>query len=120
MTRNMYIQTKLYHITNVPDGTGKLEGRMLFAHTPRQGAPKSKVNEVLIANVRKQIKEDPNVSIHEISSELDIYLGTTHCVLHKELGLHKIQCFSTHNRETVFLQVVSEIIDHCPQVLPES
>ena len=66
------------------------EGRMLFADKPRPGPPKSKVNEVLIVNVRKQIEEDPNVSIREISSDLDISLGTIHYVLHEELGLCKI------------------------------
>ena len=60
---------------------------ILFADKPRLGAPKSKV---LIANVRKQIEEDPNVSIREISSELDISLGTIHYVLHEEVGLRKI------------------------------
>ena len=63
-------------------------GRILLPEKPRPGAPKSKVNELLIVNVRKQIEEDPNVSIREISSELDLSLGTIHYVLHK--GIYQL------------------------------
>ena len=66
------------------------EGRMHFVNKPHPGTPKSKVNEVLIANVLKQIEVDSNFSIHETSSELDISLGTIRYVLHEELGLCKI------------------------------
>ena len=49
---------------------------MLFAYKPRPGAPKSKVNEALIAKVRKQIEEDPNNTIRDTSSDLDTFLFT--------------------------------------------
>ena len=48
------------------------------------------MNEVLLVNVRKKIKDDPNISVRETSSELDISLGTIHYVLHVKLGLRKI------------------------------
>ena len=51
--------------------------KMFFADKPPPGAPKSMVNEV--ANVRKQIEEDQNVSIYEISSELDISCYFSFC-----------------------------------------
>ena len=66
------------------------DGRKEFSDKPRPGAPKSKVNEELIANVKNQVDNDPNVSVREISSDLDVSIGTVHKVLHEELGLRKI------------------------------
>ena len=51
------------------------DGRKLIADKPRSGAPKFKVNETLV---------------REISSDLDVSIGTIHKVLHEELGLRKI------------------------------
>ena len=66
------------------------DGRKLLTDKPRPGAPKSKVNETLVANVKSQVDNDPNVSVREISSDLDVSIGTVHKVLHEELGLKKI------------------------------
>ena len=48
------------------------------------------MTEELIANVKNQVDNDPNVSVREISSDLDVSIGTFHKVLHEELGLRKI------------------------------
>ena len=66
------------------------DGRKLLTDKPRPGAPKSKVNEILMENIKKQVDNDPNVSVREISSDLDVSIGTVHKVLHEELGLRKI------------------------------
>lgn len=66
------------------------DGRKLLTDKPRPGAPKSKVNGALIENVKNQIDNDPNISVREISSELDVSIGTVYKVLHEELGLRKI------------------------------
>ena len=67
------------------------DGRKLLTDKPRPGAPKSKVNETLVENIKKkQVDNDPNVSVLEISSYLDVSIGTVHKVLHEELGLRKI------------------------------
>ena len=66
------------------------DGRKLLTDKPRSGAPKSKVNETLVTNVKKHVDNDPNVSVREISSDLDVSIGTIHKVLHEELGLRKI------------------------------
>ena len=46
------------------------DGRKLIADKPRSEAPKFKVNETLIINVKNQVDNDPNVSVREISSDL--------------------------------------------------
>ena len=66
------------------------DGRKLLTDKPRPGAPKSKVNETLMENIKKQVDNDPNISVREISSDLDVSIGTVHKVLHEELGLRKI------------------------------
>ena len=66
------------------------DGTKLIADKPRSGAPKFKVNETLIINVKNQVDNDPNVSVREISSDLDVSIGTINKVLHEELGLQKI------------------------------
>ena len=48
------------------------DGRKLVAYKPRSGAPKSKVNEPLIVNVENHVDNDHNVSVREISSDLDL------------------------------------------------
>ena len=66
------------------------DGKKLIADKPRSAASKFKVNETLIINVKNQVDNDPNVSVREISSDLDVSIGTIHKVLHEELGLRKI------------------------------
>ena len=48
------------------------------------------MNEDLIENVKNQVDNDHNVSVREISSDLDVSIGTVHKVLHEELGLRNI------------------------------
>ena len=66
------------------------DGRTSVVDNSRCGAPKSVVNESLVANVRKYIDEDPNASIREVSSDMGVSVGTIHKVLHEDLGLRKI------------------------------
>ena len=66
------------------------DGRKLLIDKPRSGAPKSKMNETLVANVKNQVDNDPNVYVREISSDLEVSIGTVHIVLHEESGLRKI------------------------------
>lgn len=65
-------------------------GRKLLTDKPRPGSPKSKVNKTLVAIIKNQVDNVPNVSVREISSDLDVSIGTVHRVLHEELGLRKI------------------------------
>ena len=46
--------------------------RKLLTDQPYPGAPKLKMNETLVVNVKSQINNDPNVSVREISSDLDV------------------------------------------------
>ena len=56
------------------------DGRKLLSDKPRSGAPKSKVNETLIANMKSQVQKDPNVSVCEISSDIGVLVGTVYNV----------------------------------------
>lgn len=41
------------------------------------------MNETLVASVKNQVDKDPNVSVREIRSDLDVSIGTIHEVLHE-------------------------------------
>ena len=66
------------------------KGRLLLNDKDRCGAPKSVSNENLVENIKSHIDADPNTSIKEISSDLDVSFGTVQKILHEELFLRKI------------------------------
>lgn len=51
------------------------------------GAPKSGLKQRLISNMKQHVENDPNISVCQLSVDLDVSISTVHKVLHDELSL---------------------------------
>ncbi|GFR87327.1 transposase [Elysia marginata] len=56
---------------------------------PRPGRPKSCVNEQTIASTKKDIDEDPHISVRELSDTNGLSYGTVHTIITEHLRIRK-------------------------------
>ncbi|GFR68529.1 transposase [Elysia marginata] len=62
----------------------------LISDCPRPGQPKSCVNEQTIASIKRDIDEDPHISVRELDDTNDLSYGTVHTILTQHLRMKKV------------------------------
>ncbi|GFS08391.1 transposase [Elysia marginata] len=67
------------------------EGKESLSECPRPGRPKSCVNEQTIASIKKDIDEDPHISVRELSDTNGLLYGTVHTTKTEYLCM-KVRC----------------------------
>ncbi|GFS14439.1 transposase [Elysia marginata] len=65
------------------------EGKKSLSDCPRPGRPKSRVNEQTIASTKKDIDEDPHISVRELSATNGLSYGTVHTNITEFLRMKK-------------------------------
>ena len=61
-----------------------------FPIAPNPGRPKSCVNEQTIASIKKDIDEDPHISVRELSDTNGLSYGTVHTIITEHLRMKKV------------------------------
>ncbi|GFR98342.1 transposase [Elysia marginata] len=66
------------------------EAKKSLSDCPRPGRPKSCVNEQIIASIKRDIDEDPHISVRELSDTNGLSYGTVHTIITEYLRLKKV------------------------------
>ncbi|GFS03465.1 transposase [Elysia marginata] len=66
------------------------EGKESLSDCPHPGRPKSCVNEQTIASIKKDIDEDPHISVRELSDTYGLSYGTVHTIITEHLRMKKV------------------------------
>ncbi|GFR99344.1 transposase [Elysia marginata] len=66
------------------------ESKESLSDCPRPGRPKSRVNEQTIASTKKDIDEDPHISVRELSDTNGLLYGTVHSIITEHLRTKKV------------------------------
>ncbi|GFS19041.1 Ig-like V-type domain-containing protein FAM187A [Elysia marginata] len=82
------------------------EGKESLSDCPRPGRPKSCVKEQTIAPIKKDIDEDPHISVRKLSDTNGLSYGTVHTIITEHL----------HMEKNVLSQVKSAINEQRPKV----
>ncbi|GFR81964.1 transposase [Elysia marginata] len=82
------------------------EGKESLSDCPRPGQSKSCVNEPIMASIKKDIDEDPHISVRELSDTNGLSYGTVHTIITEHLLMKK----------NVLSQVKSAINEQRPKV----
>ncbi|GFS12645.1 histone-lysine N-methyltransferase SETMAR [Elysia marginata] len=82
------------------------EGKESLSDCPRPKRPKSIVNEQTFASIKKDIVEDPHISVRELSDTNGLSYGTVHTIITKHL----------RKKKNVLSQVKSAINEQRPKV----
>ncbi|GFR94660.1 translational activator GCN1-like, partial [Elysia marginata] len=65
-------------------------GKKSLSYCPRAGRPKSCVNEQTVASIKKDIDEDPHISVRELSNTNGLSYGTVHTIITEHLRMKKV------------------------------
>ncbi|GFR80955.1 histone-lysine N-methyltransferase SETMAR [Elysia marginata] len=68
------------------------EGKESLSDCRRRRRPKSCVNEQTIASIKKDIDEDPHISVQELSDTNGLSYGTVHTIITGHLRMKKGMC----------------------------
>ncbi|GFS06302.1 transposase [Elysia marginata] len=66
------------------------EDKESLSDCPRPGRLKSSVNEQIIASTKKNIDEDPHISVRELSDTNGLSYGTVHTIITEHLRMKKV------------------------------
>ncbi|GFS15076.1 transposase [Elysia marginata] len=66
------------------------EGKESLSDCPRPGRPKSCVSEQTIASIKKDIDEDPHISVRELSDTNGLSYGTFHTIITEHLRMKRV------------------------------
>ncbi|GFR59423.1 transposase [Elysia marginata] len=66
------------------------EGKESLSDWPCPGRPTSYVNEQTIAFIKKDIDEDPHISVQELSHTNGLSYGTFHTIITEHLRMKKV------------------------------
>ncbi|GFR77248.1 transposase [Elysia marginata] len=66
------------------------EGKESLSDCPRRGRPKSCVNEQTITSIKKDIDEDPHISVRELSDTNGLSHGTVYTIITEHLCMKKV------------------------------
>ncbi|GFR92867.1 cysteine-rich venom protein [Elysia marginata] len=67
------------------------EGKESHSNCPRPGRPKSCLNEQTVASIKKDIDEDPHVSVRELSDTNGLSYGAFHTIITEHLPMKKVK-----------------------------
>ncbi|GFR71639.1 transposase [Elysia marginata] len=66
------------------------EGKESLSDCPHLGRPKSCVNEPTIVSIKKDIDEDPHISVRELSDTKGLSYGIVHSIITEHLRMKKV------------------------------
>lgn len=92
------------------------ERRTSVESDPRSGRPSTSRNEVVINTVHAVIMEDHRLTIHEISEELGISVGSVNSILKKDLGMWRVAAkfvpkLLSHEQQELRLSISQDMLD---------
>ncbi|GFR99683.1 transposase [Elysia marginata] len=66
------------------------DGKESFSDCPRPGRPKSCVDEQTIASIKRDINEDPLISVRELSDTNGLSYSTVHIIITEHIRMKKV------------------------------